>query len=201
MPRSSFKGRRPSVDAPSRGAGSLRLIGGQFRGRRLKIADIEGLRPTGDRQREILFNWLQFDLPGARAVDLFAGTGALGLEAASRGADQVWLVERHPKAVAQLREAVEQLQCQAEVVSADAVQWLAQTDAGPFDIVFVDPPFSQELWQPALSGLVEYQRLAKGAWVYVESPVAHSVQVTAEFALRKEKITGDVKLRLYQWQG
>lgn len=184
-----------------RGAGSLRLIGGQYRGRRLSIADIEGLRPTGDRQRETLFNWLQFEMAGARVADLFAGTGALGLEAASRGAGQVWLVEKHSRAVAHLRAAVAQLKCDAEVVSGDAIEWLSRTSAGPFDIVFVDPPFSDELWQPVLYSLIENRRLAPGAWVYVEAPKSHPLAVPEGFELTKEKHNGDVCLRLFRWQG
>lgn len=187
--------------ASGRGGGSLRLIGGQFRGRRLTIANVEGLRPTGDRQRETLFNWLQFELSGARVADLFAGTGALGLEAASRGASRVWLVERHPQAVAHINDAIGVLNCDAEVVKGDAVQWLAQTDAGPFDIVFIDPPFSDELWQPVLYSLLDNRRLAPGAWVYLESPRSHPLAVPGELILRKEKRAGDVTLQLYQWQG
>ncbi|WP_028669171.1 16S rRNA (guanine(966)-N(2))-methyltransferase RsmD [Saccharospirillum impatiens] len=194
MPRTVRKG-------PARGAGSLRIIGGQYRGRRLDIADLEGLRPTGDRQRETLFNWLQIQTPGARVLDAFAGTGALGLEAASRGAQQVWLLEKQPRAVSSLKAAVATLGCTATVVQCDALVWLARAEADPFDLVFLDPPFAAVLWEEALAALIAHQRLADRAVVYLECPRHQAIAVPAGLELMKEKHSGDVSMRLYQWSG
>lgn len=185
---------------PGRSAGLVRLIGGQHRGRRLAVASLDGLRPTGDRQRETLFNWLQFELAGSRVVDLYAGSGALGLEAASRGAAKVWLIEQHPQAVAAIKTAVEQLQAEADVVAADAISWLARTDAGPFDGVFVDPPFAAELWSATLQALLDRSLLRDDAWVYVEAPRSWSPQVPAALHLSKEKASGEVVQRLYRFR-
>jgi 16S rRNA (guanine966-N2)-methyltransferase len=193
MPRKSVR------KGPARGAGTLRIIGGDHRGRRLDIADLEGLRPSGDRQRETLFNWLQLQTPGARVLDAFAGTGALGLEAASRGAKHVWLVEKQPKAVASLSQAVATLGCAATVVRGDVLSWLPQAGTEPFDLVFLDPPFAADLWTAVLRVLVEHQRLADGAWVYLESPRQLSIPLPAGFELMKEKHSGDVSMRLYRW--
>ncbi|HET8904681.1 MAG TPA: 16S rRNA (guanine(966)-N(2))-methyltransferase RsmD, partial [Saccharospirillum sp.] len=184
---------------PARGAGSLRIIGGEYRGRKLGIANLEGLRPTGDRQRETLFNWLQVQTPGARVLDAFAGTGALGLEAASRGATHVWLLEKQPQAVASLKQAVSTLGCAATVVQCDALTWLAHADADPFDLVFLDPPFAAGLWADALAALIAHNRLADRAWVYLESPREHAMAVPAELTLMKEKHSGEVSMRLYQY--
>lgn len=185
---------------PGRGAGLVRLIGGQHRGRRLSVANLDGLRPTGDRQRETLFNWLQFELAGSRVADLYAGTGALGLEAASRGAQRVWLIEQHPQAVAALRAAVTQLQADAQVQAADALQWLAGTEAGPFDGVFVDPPFAANLWHATLEALLARPLLRDNAWVYLEAPASWTPQVPASLTLSKEKASGEVVQRLYRYQ-
>lgn len=190
---------KPARKGPARGAGSLRIIGGEYRGRKLGIANLEGLRPTGDRQRETLFNWLQVQAPGARVLDAFAGTGALGLEAASRGAQHVWLLEKQPLAVASLKQAVSTLGCAATVVQCDALTWLAQADTDPFDLVFLDPPFAAGLWADALAALIEHNRLADRAWVYLESPKHQSIMLPAGFELMKEKHSGDVSMRLYQW--
>lgn len=190
---------KPARKGPARGAGSLRIIGGEYRGRRLGIADLEGLRPTGDRQRETLFNWLQSHTPGARVLDAFAGTGALGLEAASRGAGHVWLLEKHPQAVASLKQAVKTLGCEATVVQCDALAWLPEAESDPFDLVFLDPPFSAGLWAEALTALIDNGRLAGRALVYVESPRHQALLVPARLQLIKEKHSGDVSMRLYQW--
>ena len=185
--------------SPTRGAGTLRIIGGDYRGRRLPIANLGGLRPTGDRQRETLFNWLQVQTPGAKVLDAFAGTGALGLEAASRGASHVWLLEKQPQAVACLNKAVATLGCAATVVRCDALAWLAQTDTEPFDLVFLDPPFAADLWANVLTTLTDHKRLADQGWLYLESPKHQPLMLPCGFQLMKEKHSGDVSMRLYQW--
>ena len=140
-------------------AGQLRIIGGRWRGRRLAFPEAGGVRPTPDRVRETLFNWLQTVVPGARCLDLYAGSGALGLEALSRGAGGVVFVERDRKLAAQLRSNLEALDAAgAEVVQRDAESYLN----GPprrFDLVFLDPPFRRGLLGPLC------QRLARGGWL------------------------------------
>lgn len=145
----------------------LRIVGGQWRSRRLQVASVQGLRPTPDRVRETLFNWLGQDLTGLVCLDLFAGSGALGFEAASRGADKVVLVERDPVAFGVLQQNAallggESLQC----VRGDALRFL-QTTSLRFDIVFLDPPFRKD-WLAQLEAVLPAV-LAPDAWVYVES--------------------------------
>jgi 16S rRNA (guanine966-N2)-methyltransferase len=147
----------------------IRIIGGQHRGRKLRFADVPGLRPTGDRLRESLFNWLQPVVTGARCLDLFAGSGALGLEAASRGAGRVVLVDRAHKVVEQLRENLRLLDLDnVEVVQADGVKWLQGTPQ-VFDILFLDPPFADNLLPRACRLLTENGWLAPDALIYLEA--------------------------------
>ena len=127
-------------------AGRLRIVAGNWRSRLLDIADVEGLRPTSERIRETLFNWLAPHIHGARCLDLFAGTGALGLEALSRGAASAVFVERDAVAEQRLRNNVDLLGADnAEIVSGDARDFLRSDSAGPFNIVFLDPPFAGNL--------------------------------------------------------
>ncbi|HKK23477.1 MAG TPA: 16S rRNA (guanine(966)-N(2))-methyltransferase RsmD [Pseudohaliea sp.] len=127
----------------ARPGGGIRIIGGEWRGRRLAVADRPGLRPTADRVRETLFNWLQFDIVGARCLDLFAGSGALGLEALSRGAAAVTFVDNDREAIAQLRAALDTLGAgeRASCRLERAERFLAEAP-GPFDLIFLDPPFA-----------------------------------------------------------
>lgn len=196
MPRHRSSSRHPASGRRSAGSGTLRLIGGEYRGRRLPIAELDGLRPTGDRQRETLFNWLQVDIPGARVADLFAGTGALGLEAASRGAAHVWLIERHSRAVRALRESVGLLGCDAEVVAGDALAWLATVPARSLDGVFIDPPFAADLWSSVFDRLRDVEALKPGAFVYVEAPRDKTLAFPADWSVDKEKPSGEVVQRV-----
>ncbi|QNH17410.1 16S rRNA (guanine(966)-N(2))-methyltransferase RsmD [Xanthomonas sp. SS] len=181
------------------GAGQVRIIGGRWRNTRLPVPDLPGLRPTSDRVRETLFNWLLPALPGARVLDLFAGSGALGLEAVSRGAASACLVERDPALAAQLRATVAKLQAQAQiqVVQDDALRWLQApgTDV-PADIAFVDPPFADGLWEAVLQRLPV--RLAADAWLYLESPAGQVPAVPAPWALYREGGSREVRAALYR---
>jgi len=150
------------------GSNTLRIIGGQWRGRKLHFADGEGLRPTTDRVRETLFNWLQPLIQGAHCLDLFAGSGALGLEALSRGAAKVQFIERNPRAVQALRENLTLLHADnAQVQQGDALTYL-RGPAQPFDVVFLDPPFRQDLLTPALELLSTGGWLKTDARIYIE---------------------------------
>ncbi|HKJ08525.1 MAG TPA: 16S rRNA (guanine(966)-N(2))-methyltransferase RsmD [Gammaproteobacteria bacterium] len=148
----------------------LRIIGGAWRGRRLAFPPVPGLRPTPDRVRETLFNWLAPTLVGARCLDLFAGSGALGLEAASRGAAQVVLVDSDRQVTAALREHAVRLQAgeAVEVVQADALTFL-DGPARPFDVVFLDPPFSRGLLAPCIARLEAGGWLAHDGYLYLEA--------------------------------
>ncbi len=181
--------------------GAVRIIGGQWRGTRLPVADAAGLRPTPDRVRETLFNWLQAELPGARVLDLFAGSGALGLEAVSRGAREAFLVEHDPGLVESLRAAVARLQAgdRVEVVRADALAWLRAPLHGRFDLVLLDPPFAGGLWQPVLACLGPW--LAERAWLYLEAPVDAGIQPGGEWLRHREGATREVRYGLYRFAG
>lgn len=175
---------------PAAAVGQVRIIGGKWRNTKLPVPLSPGLRPSSDRVRETLFNWLMPRLGGARVLDLFAGSGALGLEAVSRGAAQATLVERDPALSRQLRESVAKLgaQDQIAVVQADALQWLRQP-AGPLaDIAFVDPPFADGLWEAMMAGLPPH--LAPDAWVYVESPADQAPKMPAPWLLHREGAPG-----------
>jgi len=149
----------------------LRIVAGRHRGRKLRFPDGVEIRPTPDRVRETLFNWLQPRIAEARVLDLFSGSGALGLEALSRGAAHVTFVEKHPRAASAIRELLQDWQeTAAEVHCADAVTWLAAPRAAaPFDIVFLDPPYDAALLSGAAAALVDHGRLAPDARIYVES--------------------------------
>ena len=153
-----------------RSAGQVRIIGGSLRGRRIPVPDVPGLRPTPDRVRETLFNWLAPHMAGARVLDLFAGTGALGLEAASRGAMAVTLVESHRAAQQALRETLQRLALpQVRLETGDALGFLG-SGAGEYDVIFLDPPFAANLQAPALDAIHRLHRLAPGGFCYVEQP-------------------------------
>jgi 16S rRNA (guanine966-N2)-methyltransferase len=179
-------------------AGHVRIIGGRWRGTRLPVPDLPGLRPTPDRVRETLFNWLQSVLPGARVLDLFAGSGALGLEAVSRGAREALLVERDPMLVEALLAAAKRLDAgdAVHVLRADAVSLLRTPLHGRFDVVFVDPPFADSAWVPVLSALAPW--LADDAWLYLESPSDQAVDPDASWLPHREGRTRDVRYGLYR---
>ena len=149
---------------------SIRIIGGRFRGRRLRFPAVKGLRPTPERLRETLFNWLQGELAGVRCLDFFAGSGALGLEALSRGAEFVRFVDASGPVVRQLKQNLRLLgvEEQAQVVKADALRTLTSAPEQPFDIVFLDPPYALDLLPALCERLEAHGWLGPGAWIYLE---------------------------------
>ena len=158
MARRQEKGKRTNM---------LRIIGGQWRSRKLAIVDAEGLRPTPDRIRETLFNWLQGDIHGASCLDLFAGSGALGFEALSRGASNVVFVEKNRIVSKQLLSNLALLNTSAEVQQTDALNFLAQTSA-PFDLIFLDPPYRKGLLDKSLALINEKALLKPASLIYLE---------------------------------
>ena len=163
---SATKDKPPTVH---KGAGEVRIIGGQWRRTKLPVANKSGLRPTPDRVRETLFNWLGQSLLGWKCADIFAGTGALGLEAASREASVVQLCEQDTVLVEQLQAHIDRLKAFAvHVQRTDGVSWLARQAPQSWDVVFIDPPFESQLFQPALKAAalsVKYD-----GWIYLEAP-------------------------------
>ncbi len=178
---------------------SIRIIGGRFRGRRLRFPDATGLRPTPDRLRETLFNWLQFEVEGARCLDLFAGSGALGLEALSRGAAFVQFVEQASPVVRQLLRNLELLgvQEQALVLKTDAARLLRGEPERPFDLVFLDPPYVFRNL-PELCGLLEeHGWLAGTAWIYLEQESHRPwFDLPPGWSLHREAVAGQAACRL-----
>ena len=171
------------------------MIGGKYRSRLLRVPARPGLRPTPDRVRETLFNWLGQDLGGLACLDLYAGSGALGFEAASRGAVRVVLVEKDRVAVAQLERSRAALDArQVTIVSGDAAAYLAR-ERGRYDVVFLDPPFRQNA-VPAILGNLP-RRLQPGARVYVESEAP--VQAAAPWSELRRARAGQVSFQLLQW--
>jgi 16S rRNA (guanine966-N2)-methyltransferase len=176
----------------------LRIIGGLWRSRKLKFPSAEGLRPTPDRVRETLFNWLRFDVDGARCLNLYAGSGALGFEAASRGAARVVHVEMNPAVCEALEKNRALLKAdQVEIVRADVVRFLAGP-AEPFDLAFVDPPFRHGLLVPSCVLLEERGWLAPGAKIYFEAEHGLSLDgLPPNWRLLRGGTAGEVNYHLY----
>lgn len=169
------------------GAGEVRIIGGQWRRTRLAVAQRPGLRPTPDRVRETLFNWLGQDLGGWRCIDVFAGTGALGLEAASRGASQVRMVEQDAGLCQQLERLTQQLKAEGvHVQRGDGISALTQSAPGHWHLVLIDPPFSVEaLFAPAVKAAA--LAVADDGFIYLEAPKAWTDEDLAELGLKQHR--------------
>ena len=184
----------------------LRIIGGKWRGQKLSFANAEGLRPTGDRIRETLFNWLTPVISGAHCLDLFAGSGALGIEALSRGAMSATLIEKNRTAITLLQQSCAQLHADnADIVQMDALDWLKNTKPSSqkptklFDVVFLDPPFTTELLQPCCDLLQQHGLLANNAHIYIEMDSQQSAPITSpSWNPLREKTSGQVTYRLYR---
>jgi 16S rRNA (guanine966-N2)-methyltransferase len=192
-------GRRKGRGCSDRGSlpGRLRIVAGKWRSRLLPIADVPGLRPTSERIRETLFNWLAATIEGSRCLDLYAGSGALGLEALSRGASEVVFVENSSDAVAVLEESIAALDAAgARVVAIDALRYL-RGDAEPFDIVFLDPPFAADLLEDLCRLLDERDWLAAGARVYLEQDHDRPLpRLPDGWTVLKQKTAGKVRYTL-----
>ena len=179
----------------------VRIGGGLWRGRKLDFPAVAGLRPTPDRVRETLFNWLAPVTPGCRCLDLYAGSGALGFEAASRGAAEVVLVERDAHVAKSLRDNQQRLEAtQIQIVQADALQFLKGTPR-PFDVVLIDPPFGQGLLEAALAAFAQGGWLAPSAWIYLEAERALTSEALSAllpegFELYRSKVAGQVGYHL-----
>ena len=184
---------------PNAAPGTLRIVAGSLRGSKLAVPDRDGLRPTSDRVRETLFNWLAPTIAGARCLDLYAGTGALGIEALSRGAGECVFVERDRGLCEGLQRNIARLHVEnARVVNADADRFLAAAATRTFDLVFLDPPFAEELWAAAATRLEQGGWLADAALVYVESAPDAAFALPSNWTPHREGCTGAVRYALYR---
>lgn len=194
--------KRPLKSASATGSessapGHVRIIGGRWRGSKIPVLPSPGLRPSSDRVRETLFNWLQHEMAGSVCLDLFAGTGALGIEAGSRGAASVILIERDLRLAAQLRATAQRLDAAlVHVVQSDALQWLASVMPDQFDIAFIDPPFADGLHAPLWTGLARVMRAR--SWIYVESSCTAPALPPQEWLLHRRGQTREVDYALYR---
>jgi 16S rRNA (guanine966-N2)-methyltransferase len=181
------------------GPGQVRIIAGIWRSRRLPVAEAPGLRPSGDRVRETLFNWLQPHIAGAVCADLYAGSGALGLEAASRGAASVVLIERHPLAAAQLEENIRALGAtQVTLHKGDIMDWLPRQAPATFDLLFADPPFEAGVHGELLRAIAGSGCLKPGGLLYLESAAdAELLPPPPGWACWREQRIGEVRLQVF----
>ena len=178
--------------------GRLRIIGGEWKRRQIRFSGGADLRPTPDSVRETVFNWLSPYLHQAKCLDLFAGSGALGLEAASRGAGNVALVEMHKHCCGQLKDNVALLGAkQVMIHCADALDWMTSCEE-QFDIVFVDPPYDTELVKRSLNRLIRYRLLRPEARIYIECSAQEAPTISEEWAVLRQKKAGQVCYGLYQ---
>ena len=201
----------PKTGKPKRNAvqrGQCRIIAGKWRGRIIRFDDAEGLRPTTDRIRETVFNWLQPYLPKSRCLDCFAGSGVLGFEALSRGADQVVFIEQNKTTLENLKTNSQMLDAaDAVFLHADTLAWLQrkqeeiQLDKSTdqtFDLIFLDPPFHSELLEKSSSLLDNSGCLAEDAIIYVEHAVDDNVVLPENWSCLKEKRSGQVAYKLFE---
>lgn len=179
------------------GRNQLRIIGGKWRGRKISFPDVEGLRPTADRIRETVFNWLAPHIEGARCLDLFAGSGAMGFEALSRDADDVVLVDTDSEAIKHLRRNSEILGDPRPHIYQQRAEDFRATDPS-YDIVFLDPPFAYSDLDQLLQSLEQHLPLAPGAWIYLESAVNRAIVAPQHWRLHRHKQAGQVAYRLFQ---
>ena len=204
MARKTLRNKRSQQRVSShvqRARNELRIIGGAWRGRRVKFPDIAAIRPTPDRVRETLFNWLQHDIAGSRCLDLFAGSGALGLEALSRGAGHVVFVDRERDVIEQLSSTLNLLRASGGLLEQrDALRFL-EGSPQPFDIVFLDPPFDRDLLPGVCNALENRGWLTPNALIYLESPAHGSAPaLPATWTLLKSGRAGEVGYHLARRQ-
>lgn len=188
--------RQKAASAPGR----VRVGAGSLRGSVLAVPERAGLRPTANRVRERAFDWLQGVLPDARCLDLFAGSGAMGIEALSRGAEQVCFIERDAELADALRTNLARLQQPIDVRCADALSLLAEPAPASFDVVFVDPPFDAGIWQTVLHALTTSNWPSAAAWLHVEVPTGTEICMPRPWVRTREARAGSVVQILYRRQ-
>ncbi len=179
-----------------------RIIGGKWRGSKLPVPDIDGLRPTPDRVRETLFNWLAGDCPGASVLDCFAGSGILGFEALSRGAGHLTLIEKDNRACKNLQQQIDRLQLdRAQLMHGDTLELIPNLRQ-KYHLVFIDPPYAlKEMRQQVISGLEAHQRMHQGAKIYFEWPQGETFNLPSDnLTWLKQKKAGQVNYAIAEWR-
>lgn len=176
----------------------IRIIGGRWRGRKMMVVEAPTLRPTPDRVRETLFNWLQAEITDARCLDLFAGTGALGIEALSRGAQFVTFCENNHRAASQLHKqlAILEVKAMAEILCINANTWIQKPAVQPYDIIFCDPPFRKRWAVEHLEYLIKNKFVHQNSLVYLETEQNFEISALSLWAVVKERVAGQVAYRL-----
>lgn len=180
--------------------GSIRIIGGKWRGRKLSVLDRQGLRPTTDRVKETLYNWLMPVIHNSVCLDCFSGSGSLGFEAASRGAKSVTLLEKDKQVAQQLTKNKQLISCDTiDIYQTDTLLWLNKQTQQQFDIVFIDPPFHQSLVAKTVNQLEDNNWLKSSSYIYIETEIDHNVMayIPTKWRLHREKIAGQVHSYLF----
>jgi len=196
----SRSSKKPNKSSKNTKNSALRIIGGQWRSRRLSFIAAEGLRPTTDRVRETLFNWISSSIPGAKCLDLFTGSGALGLEALSREARSVTFIDLSPGVISSLKDNLQTLQAtNADVICTDSVKWLKNANSSEaYDIIFIDPPFRCDLVPQCVSLLESSTLLKIGTYIYVEiEKETIQPRFPQHWRLHREKEAGQVRYMLF----
>jgi len=187
------------VKRKSRQTNQLRIIGGTHRGRKLNFPDVAGLRPTSDRIRETLFNWLQADVIGAKCLDLFAGSGALGFEALSRGAAYVHFIDTHQQVISQLKANAKTLGVDnCGFWQSDAISFLNQAQQEKFELVFLDPPFQKDFLPQCIQALENSSALQIGTKIYIEMEKSAQITLPENWQILKNKKAGQVNYTLLE---
>ena len=180
-------------------SGGVKIIGGQLRGRKLRVIPKKGIRPSSSRTRETLFNWLQPNIQGSICLDLFAGSGCLGLEALSRGASKCVMIEKNKRVINHLAENIEKLSSSTELIHDDALNYLSSKEPSKtFDIVFLDPPFDSTIYESTMCALELNHWLSHNALIYVEARSDSLMfQIPDNWSLFREQVAGNVRYMLY----
>ncbi len=177
---------------------SIRITGGNLKGKKIPFDFKNSLRPTSSKMREVLFNWLQFEIQDYQCLDLFAGTGALGIEALSRGANETVFIESNKKNYLALKNSILELNLKnlSMLLFKDGLSWIKENDLSKFDLIFADPPFSQNFEKKVLDTLYKNQSLKSSCKIYIEFSKFTDIDIPNSFKIYKEKTIGDVKALL-----
>lgn len=177
---------------------NIRITGGSLKGKKIPFDFKNSLRPTSSKLREVLFNWLQFEIQNFQCLDLFAGTGALGIEALSRGADKTVFIESNKKNYLALKNSLLELNLknQSMLLFKDGLSWIKENDLSVFDLIFLDPPFDNNYETKVLEILCKNKNLKSSCKIYIEFSKFSDIKLSNSFEILKEKIVGDVKALL-----
>ena len=180
---------------------SVRITGGDLKGKKIPFNFKSSLRPTSSKLREILFNWIQFEIHNLKCLDLFAGTGSLGIEAISRGANKTVFIESNKKNFQILKNTIRELKLNNKsiILFKDASTWIKENNLSSFDLIFLDPPFNENLEKKVLDILKKRQNLKSSCKIYVEFSKFTKIEIPDSFTIYKEKTLGDVKAYLLKY--